>query len=75
MNTPQFHCDVDPEDYITAQKTDSDTVLIKTVLWSTNGVDGELHNECAVELDKMQLLGFIEQLSIIASQLPYVPNH
>jgi hypothetical protein len=33
MNTtPQFHCDVDPEDYITADVTDSNTALITIAL-------------------------------------------
>ena len=66
--TPQFHCDVDPEDYITAEVTESNTVLLKTLQY----YDINHYHENAIELDLDNLRGLIFHLqylqSLISSQ-------
>jgi hypothetical protein len=68
--TPQFYCDVDPEDYITAEVTESNTALITVARCTSDDMApySEYDNQ-AVELGRTDLLNFITHLQSLVSQL------
>lgn len=69
-HVPQFHCDVDPEDYISAQKTEGNTVLITVSHLATIRLHADdIYSNYGIELDRTNLINLIAHLQSIVPLL------